>query len=130
MNWLRRLMYGKYGSDQLSIALLVVAVLISIVSPFLKMNWLTLISTLLIILCYVRMFSKNFGKRREENERFLRIYQPIKFKVQRLLNRQKDQKVYKYFKCPKCSKTIRIPRGKGKIAITCPMCREEFVRKS
>ncbi len=33
-------------------------------------------------------------------------------------------------KCPKCGITTRVPKGKGKIRITCPKCGEIFQRKS
>lgn len=130
MNWLRRIMIGRYGTDQLSIALLVTAILFTVVTPFVHAPWLSAISTLLIIICYLRMFSKNYAKRQEENRKFMNLYQPIRIKVQKQINRLNDSRTHKFFKCPQCHKTVRVPRGKGKIAITCPICREEFIRKS
>ena len=31
-------------------------------------------------------------------------------------------KEHKYFTCPNCRTVCRVPRGKGKIIITCPKC--------
>mgnify|MGYP001122250664 CR=1 FL=1 len=33
-------------------------------------------------------------------------------------------------KCPGCGQKIRVPRGRGKIAIRCPKCNREFIRRS
>lgn len=130
MNWLRKFMYGRYGVDQLNIALLVIGLVFSLISPFFGLYLLSVLSLVAFILCYYRMFSKDFGKRREENEKFLKIYQPIRFKWNKMIGRMKDKKTHKYYKCPRCNKTIRVPKGKGKICITCPICREEFIRKT
>ncbi len=34
---------------------------------------------------------------------------------------------YNYFTCPKCRCALRVPKGKGKIQITCPKCGEKFL---
>ena len=65
-----------------------------------------------------RTFSRNTYRRYQENRKFLM-----------LLDRIKDRK-HKHFSCPKCHRPMRVPRGKGKIAITCPKCGERFIRKS
>ena len=36
----------------------------------------------------------------------------------------------RYFICPRCRQTVRVPRHKGKIAITCPKCKERFERRT
>ena len=46
-----------------------------------------------------------------------------------LLDRIKDRE-HRYFDCPKCRQPVRVPRGKGKIMITCPKCKERFQRKT
>ena len=38
-------------------------------------------------------------------------------------------KEHKYLKCPKCKQEIRVPKGAGKIRITCPKCQEKFEKK-
>ena len=64
------------------------------------------------------MFSRNTYARYEENRKFLRFF-----------DRLKDRE-HRYFSCPKCQQPVRVPRGKGKIAITCPKCREKFIKKT
>ena len=72
----------------------------------------------LMIWAICRSLSRNIYARYQENRRFLQI-------CERLKDRQN-----RYFDCPKCHQTVRVPRGKGKISITCPRCKEKFVRKT
>ncbi len=43
---------------------------------------------------------------------------------------RQDSRYYKYFNCPNCNQKVRVPKGKGKIEITCPKCRTTFIRKT
>ena len=119
---LRRFMEGRYGTDRLNITLLTVALVLVVVYSIVPISSVKLI---LWILSYVLMFwaifrslSRNTYKRYEENRRFLQFFDQLK-------DRQ-----HRYYNCPKCRQRVRVPRGKGKIAITCPKCREKFVRKT
>ena len=130
-NALSRFMYGRNGADQLSLATLWAAVLLDIIAAVLKLggvveSLLSLVSTLLLVVTIFRLFSRNLEKRRAENAAFLqKVWWPIKGK----LHRMKD-KDHKYFTCPTCRTVCRVPRGKGKIVITCPKCRGEIHGKS
>ena len=79
---------------------------------------LTLGMYALLTISLVRCFSRNTYKRYQENRKFLQ-----------LTGRMKDRE-HRYFDCPKCRQMVRVPRGKGKISITCPRCREKFVKKT
>lgn len=132
-NWLRQLgakftarmqhfMMGRYGTDKLNMFILgagVIACLLSVVisAPLVDLL-LTVISYALMIWAICRTLSRNTYKRYQENRKFLM-----------LLDRFKDRE-HRYFECPKCHQVVRVPRKKGKIAITCPKCREKFVRKT
>lgn len=129
MNWLRRVMNGRYGVDQLSLALLGISVILTVVGIFPKSHVLSTLSILPLLICYLRTFSKNIRKRYEENQKFLAFWNPIRNYFMKYINRSKD-KTHRYYRCPKCKKTVRVPKGKGKICITCPVCKEEFIRKS
>ena len=118
----RRFMTGRYGTDRLSMVILcggLVASLIAAVihNPTLNILFL-LISYGLMIWAICRVMSRNTYKRYQENRKFLQFFD-------RLKDRQN-----KYFDCPKCHQTVRVPRGKGKISITCPRCKEKFIRKT
>ena len=119
---LRSFMQGRYGTDKLNMTLLGVGCCFVVVSMFFGTSILrlvlTLLSYVLMILAIFRSFSRNTYQRYQENRRFLM-----------LLNRFKD-KTHRYYRCPKCKQPVRVPRGKGKIAITCPKCREKFIKKT
>ena len=128
---LRRFMYGRYGSDQLNMAILIAAVLLSLVNSiltvFLRSSqvYSTIIAPILsvavyglLIYSFFRMLSRNIYKRQRENRRFTQLWTRIKDRNNR------------YFRCPNCKQTVRVPRGRGKICIRCPKCGEKFRRKS
>ena len=118
----RHFMSGRYGMDKLNMAILWAGVICSLLSAMIRVQPVNLIfwvlSYVLMILSIFRILSRNTYKRYQENRKFLQIF-----------DRLKDRQ-HRYFDCPKCRQTVRVPRGKGKIAITCPRCREKFVKKT
>ena len=120
--WLRKFMYGRYGNDKLNMFLLILGVILCVISLFIPNPVadlvLTLLSYVLLIWAIFRSMSRNTHRRYQENRRFLSIK-----------NRLKDRS-HRYFKCPKCRQSVRVPKHKGKIAITCPKCKERFIRKT
>ena len=120
--WLQRVMAGRYGTDKLNTWILGAGLILCIVSIFVRIPMVDLALTLgayaLMIWAMARTFSRNTYKRYRENRRFLM-----------LLDRVKDRE-HRYFDCPKCRQPVRVPRGKGKIMITCPKCKEKFQRKT
>ena len=134
-NWLRDFMAGRYGPDQLYFFLFILAVICMIVSricmsiPALSLAFLFAGYALLVFALF-RMLSRNVYKRRRENDRFLRFWWPVRqwFVNQRM--RFKCRKTHRFFRCPSCKNLLRVPRGKGKITITCPRCGERFSRKT
>ena len=129
-NWLRNFMIGRYGPDQLNTLFLILAILFSCLSMIPILFFLSFVSYLFIFLALFRMLSKNIAQRRKENDRFLRFWWPLRTKIKNFFLRQKGRKGYRFFKCPSCKNTLRVPKGKGKIQITCPKCGERFVKKS
>ena len=132
-NWLRnmgykmrtgtqRFMAGRYGTDKLNMAILCTGLVFSLLASFMPGAALklacTTIAYIFMIVAIVRTLSRNIYKRYEENRRFLRYLDQLK------------DKDHRYYSCPKCKQTVRVPKGKGKIAITCPRCKEKFIRKS
>ena len=121
--WIQRFMMGRYGTDKLNMAILTAGVALCVVSLFFGRLpgvalLLTTLSYILMIWAIFRTLSRNTYKRYRENRRYLMI-----------LERIKDRE-HRHFDCPKCHQSVRVPRGKGKIAITCPKCREKFIRKT
>ena len=118
----RHFMLGRYGTDKLNMAILLAGVACSITTMFNPIGIidavLTVLSYTLMIWAIFRCLSRNTYKRYQENRRYLRF-------VERLKDRE-----HRYFDCPRCHQPVRVPRGKGKIAITCPKCREKFIKKT
>ena len=55
MNFLRRFMAGRYGSDQLNNALLLLAIVLMVIEWVMKWNWMSMFILALFILCYFPM---------------------------------------------------------------------------
>lgn len=115
-------MYGRYGSDKLNLLLLAVAMVLILVSSFTDFYYLSMVAYVPLLLAIFRMYSRNIYKRRRENEKFLKLIGGVKKKV--------GDRDHRYYKCPKCSQELRVPKGVGKIAITCPKCREKFEKRT
>lgn len=118
----RRFMQGRYGGDKLNIALIWISFGAFVISQFFPF---AVVKIVLLLVYYgllgwaiFRMLSRNTYKRYQENRKYLQF-----------LERIKDRE-HKYFDCPRCRQPVRVPRGKGKIAITCPKCKEKFIRKT
>ncbi|MDR0445713.1 MAG: hypothetical protein LBH17_01550 [Oscillospiraceae bacterium] len=129
-NFLINLMRGRYGPDNLGTALIFISLILSLILRVLGLGMLAALPYALLALMIFRMFSRNITARRRENDRFLRYYAPIRTKIKNRVARLRDRKTHKFFTCPGCRKTLRVPRGRGALQITCPRCGERFVRKT
>ena len=129
MNFMQRLMYGRYGGDQLSVFLIALYLLLYLLSSLLHSSILSLLSTLVAAWCIYRMFSRRIDRRRAENAKFMTVAGPAIrwFKLRRTIHRDKE---HRYFKCPNCGQYLRVPRGKGKITINCRNCGVSFEEKT
>ena len=119
---LRHFMLGRYGGDKLNMAVLVAAAAAGVLAAFLDHSGL---KVLFLLASYVlmgwaifRSLSRNTYQRYQENRKYLQLLQRIK------------DKDHRYFTCPRCRQPVRVPRGKGKISITCPKCKEKFIKKT
>ena len=122
-------MYGRYGSDQFGRFLLIAAVVLYVVNLLLDSFLLALLVDVAIFYALFRMLSKNTYKRREENAKFMRKAQPALqwLRLQQTIRKDRD---HRYFKCPNCGRQLRVPKGKGKINVTCRSCGASFQEKS
>lgn len=127
---LMQLLQGRNGVDDLGIFLICSSFVLLIISLPLDSFALSLIAYGLLIYAYFRVLSKNLSARREENRRYLSERERLRFKVQSKKLELTARRTYKYLKCRKCHKKMRVPRGKGKIEVTCPHCKEKFITKS
>ena len=129
-NWLARFMIGRYGVDQFYFALCIVAVVLGVLSSIPRLGLLYIVSCIFLFYALFRMLSRNIHKRRRENDIFLRYWWPVRRSVTSWYRRFKSRKTHRFFKCPGCKNILRVPKGKGKIQITCPKCGERFERKT
>ena len=128
-NAIQRFMYGRYGSDQLGFFLIGVYFFLALLATVTDVMVFQLVGDVIFVWSIFRIFSRNISKRREENSKFMRKVQPfIKWlRLQQTIRRDKE---HRYFKCPNCSQYLRVPRGKGKITVTCRSCHASFQEKS
>lgn len=119
---LRNFMTGRYGTDRLNMVILCAGLFVSLLTMFSRSAVFSLVCMVLsyglMIWAICRTLSRNTYARYQENRKFLQFW-----------NRLKDRK-NRYFDCPKCRQVVRVPRGKGKISITCPRCKEKFIKKT
>lgn len=120
--WLRHFMMGRYGTDKFNMYILGAGVICSLLGLFIPVNLVRMLlstaSYALMFWAIFRTFSRNTYRRYQENQKFLMF-----------LTRLKDRQ-HRYFDCPRCRQSVRVPRGKGKIMITCPKCHEKFQKKT
>ncbi len=125
-----RFMYGRNGVDQLSQFINIVTLVIFVISLFTKWTWLYWIAIGLLVYMYFRIFSKNIPKRSQENQKFCNLRYDLAIKKNNMKKEWEQRKIYRFFRCPMCKQKVRVPKGRGKICITCPKCRQEFVKRS
>ena len=118
----RYFMAGRYGMDKMNMGLLgagLVLCLAAMLIPIPVVDLaLTALSYGLMFWAIFRTFSRNTYQRYQENRRYLRFLEQLK------------DREHRYFDCPRCRQPVRVPRGKGKISITCPKCKEKFIKKT
>ena len=130
---IQRFMIGRYGADQLWRALMIfyllAIVITNIVYRFTKIAYysLSVLSLAIIIFAVFRVFSKNIEARRKENQEWLKITGGIRQKFIFAKERNKQKKTHKFVKCKQCKKVLRLPKNKGKLNVSCPHCKNQFV---
>ena len=137
-------MQGRYGMDGLYIPLLIISCAFTLLGTLFHSLVLRLIGSAFLILLVCRSLSKNHRARQKE----LYAYYNLKNKLSSLFGKntvrntdysmKKEQRAAKkaqrkfkrYFKCPKCKTKLSVPKGKGKIQITCVKCKHQFIKKT
>ena len=122
-------MYGRYGNDQLNMVLVLLSLALYLVFAVTSWTFLYAVSFMLMAVALFRCLSRNYDRRRAETGKFLSLVQPVTrwYRLRRTIRRDKD---HCYFKCPNCGQQLRVPRGKGRITVTCRGCGASFQEKS
>ena len=124
-----RFMAGRYGTDTLNRHLLILWVVLAVLNIFVTSVVVSFAELILCILCFYRMLSRNHAKRMRENAVYYQFSQKMTRTFRHFAIRIRDRKVARFFKCPKCSAPIRMPRKVGKFNIRCQKCNHTFQKE-
>ena len=127
---LYRFSYGRYGNDEFSRFLLYSGLGLFVIHTVTRIRFLYTLALLVILYNCFRTLSKNHQKRYMERQAYLAYKAKFdsKFALQKRM--WNERKTHRFFSCPGCKTVMRVPKGKGKIEITCPKCHNNFIKKS
>lgn len=124
LRWkIQKFMQGRNGVDELNRILLYAVLVLYVLSIILQSLILDYLAFAGMLYLLYRTLSKNLYVRREENRKFVTWLETTRIKME-------QRKDYKIFKCKGCGRNIRVPRGKGKIEVTCPMCGKKTIHRT
>ena len=127
---IRQFMMGRYGTDGLNQFLSISSIVFILLTLFTHFRLFTYVGFALLVWCYYRTFSRNIAKRTQENYQFYAIKDRLTGKVNGLKDQWANRKLYHYYRCPQCRQKLRVPRGRGRIQISCPRGGTQFIKKS
>ena len=130
-----RFMQGRYGVDQFAKFTMGVALVSIVLAIFVNTgssagSLLDMLGLVAIVYTYFRIFSRNISKRAQENQKYLSATAKLRQRLNKEKNMMKQRKDYHIYTCPSCGQKVRIPRGKGKIEISCPKCHSKIMKRS
>ncbi len=124
--WLR----GRQGPDDLAAFCVNLAIVVVLVNVFARTSWLGWAGLVLVAYAMFRIQSKNLGARARENEAFLKALGPVRPWIQNPRAAWTELRSYKHVRCSSCRQRVRVPRGKGRLRVTCPKCGTKFEVRS
>ena len=126
-------MAGRNGNDELNRFLLAVDMVLILLSVIFSRGVGRILSPIALVLLgvtYYRMLSRDLIRRSDENARYFRIRERVLSALRVRKEQWVQRKDYKFFVCPACKATLRVPKGRGKIKIVCRKCGNSFMGKS
>lgn len=122
IRWYQKVMYQRYGIDELYVFLFKVLTLVVIFNLFLSKNSLFLVEVLLLLIMCFRKYSKNIEARRRENRKYLSVRKRL---MEKKSPRDRDH-IYK--KCRNCKTILRLPlpATRGIKQARCPSCQKKL----
>lgn len=127
---IQQIMRYRYGADELSWVMMTVSLISFVLFAITQQTILLSFAFVLVVMTCMRCFSKNIYARRNELEKFYEVKGAIKKKADLLKMIWRDRKTYRYYRCKECKSILRVPKGKGKIEITCNKCKNKMIKKS
>ncbi len=126
----QRFMAGRYGVDQLARFLNIIVVILLFASMLSRLGIVYVLAVALMAYSYFRIFSRNRQRRYAENMRYLNLTSRARGSFRTAKRDAQIRRTHHLYRCPSCRQKIRVPRGKGRIAVSCPKCSTEFIKKS
>lgn len=116
-------MCGRNGMDDIGRVIFIVSLLVFFFAAFMRNSSLQVVALAGLVYTIYRVFSKDLRNRQEENQKYLQFlnFQKMRFEM---------RKDYRIFKCKGCGRNIRVPKGKGKLEITCPLCGRKEIHRT
>ena len=124
LRWkLSNFMQQRNGNDEMCRTVFIVSIVVYVLSIIFRSSLLYWLAFVGIIYSLFRMFSRNVAARQKENQQFLQF-----FSLQK--KRFNMRKEYRIFTCKGCGQHIRVPRKKGKVEVTCPICGRKAIHRT
>lgn len=141
---LQAFMAGRNGADRLSRWSLGAAFITLIINIFVPNIICSVLSYVFLFYSIYRMFSSNLPAREEEEARFDAFLERIKpggnknrdtgFTTRKGTTSKSSQntseKEKTTFICEDCGQSLSVPKGRGKLKITCPKCNHQQIVES
>ena len=128
-NKIRNFMVGRYGDDALNRFICILIFIFIVLNWILQNNIIRIVIYVFFFLFIYRSFSKNIVARSIENDKFIKHKRKVS-RIFKIMKKNFQDKENKYVLCPTCVQMIRVPKGKGKIEITCRHCKKRFEKRS
>lgn len=120
---------GRNGADELSNALMVLALILALIAVATGWVIVALLALVALAVSLWRTLSRDIPARARERQRYRDLTRPLRQRV-KLVQMQVKHRDKRYFLCKNCGTVLSVPRGKGKLRVTCPKCHNQSVQQS
>lgn len=144
-------MKDRNGADDLTCALGIAGMVLALAGNIARISALMWVGLILAVMALARAFSKNRGARSRENARYRALVSrlpwigsraargrgaaprsgsDLKRRARTVRTMWRDRKTKAFMRCPSCGTTLAVPKGKGKLIVTCPKCHAKMEARS
>lgn len=120
------LLSGRYGIDSFGYFLLAAYAVMCVLNAIISNYLIKILTLILALYMFYRIFSKNYVRRSSENRKFLKLWNPIKTEIKLLYDRIRLVKTDRFRKCKHCKAIVKLPNKRGNHTVKCPKCGEKF----
>ncbi len=119
--YVNKLFQGRYGLDDFGIMLIGMSLVLYLLGIVLKSEFIISLCLIVLFVSMYRILSRQHWDRGEENRKYLSYVKLWKLRIE-------NRKYSRIYICKRCGKYIRVPKGKGKIQVTCTACGDKTIR--